>query len=359
MITGLSVVKIKGRKALSTTWPWTLGLTPDEIVRRAVELGCSEICIRAVDGKYLYGINAWTRVRWSGKDHRDLAEAARKTGLTISIWCAVYLKNPTVEAETIKDAVELYDPSTVFIDAEAQAKKNIQRLASFVKTSSGLPAKGIVERIITAYQPQEITAQSVVSNLRPFLQTMGRLSCKVYLQTYRRADLHWEMQWLEWWKAKTQSSEYIIDGLAHQLYPIGWDTPEDWVSDFKRSTESHQVFLDQAGRPNLEWLPTLPTFIAGSYEGVPGWRPTPQAFISGLEYLADTLNERLVGVNLWSYDQDLHQLPSLQETIRDHILVIGDVPPPGPPVVPIPQWAPELDEWARVMGYTGPRPPSP
>lgn len=344
----LPVITVRS-KALSTTWPWTTGLSPEQIVQRAQELGCNEICIRAVDGRWLYGINDWTRSRWNGKDHRDLAKAAREAVLTVSIWCAVYLNSPEAEADAIREAVTLYDPTICYLDAEAQAKKNIQRLQSFLATASGLPREAIIERsirgIASLIPSRGMTAETQVIRLEAFLRRLGRLEAKVALQSYRRADYHQEMNWPSWYGFKDATTgKHVIDELGHQLYPIGWDTEEEVVADFDRALNSHQVYLRQVGRDNMSWNPTLPTFIGSSYEGSPGWRLSPEAFMAGLEFLAQTLGERLAGINLWSFDRHLYKMPELAKTITENIIVSSQPPPLGTPFLDLP----EPERWEIV-----------
>lgn len=312
-------------KTISTTWPWNLGST-SLIIEHAQRLNCPDLCLRATDGPSQHGVNNWTRARWGGKTHHDLEREAKAAGLTVSIWCVVYLNQWAREAEAIKEAVAFYNPTAVFIDAE---KKDH------------------------------------VVNIGPFLRALGRLPTKVYLQSFRRADLHREMAWDKWYGYRDMTTgEYIIDGLGHQLYPIGWETPQQWVDQFQRDVASHDAIAARVGRPDMPWFPTLPTFVSGSFEGVSGWRPRPESFLAAVEWLKENLGERLVGLNFWSLDRHLARMQDLYAVVTD----LEDPAPveapeaPGEveaPAVPLPQWAPAIDGWARTQGYDGPRPAAP
>ncbi len=307
---------------ISTTFPWALG-PPSETVRHAQILGTPDVCIRATDGASQYGTNNWTRARWGGSTHHDLEREAKDAGLSVSIWVVVYLNNWQGEAEAIKEAVAFYNPTAVFIDAEK--KENVQ-------------------------------------NLGAFLRALGRLPKKVYLQSFRRADLHREMMWEKRYGYRDLTTgEFIIDGHGHQLYPIGWETPTQWVEQFERDIENHEQAAAAVGRPGMPWYPTLPTFVSGSFEGVSGWRPRPDAFMAAIDWMKENLGERLVGLNYWSLDRHLAQMQDLYGVVPTVELEPGVVeeplePEPEAEGVPLVAWAPEVDTWARTEGYNGPRP---
>ena len=312
-------------KTLSTTWPWEENLSVADVIKHAKKLKCRDLCIRAVVGSRPYGLDDVTRNKWGGKTHQDLEREAKDAGLTLSIWCVFTLQNPPAEAAAIRDAVNLYRPTAVFLDAEGERFK-----------------------------------QNAANNLGYFLRSLGRLPCPVYLQSYRLASAHREMLWQKWYTYKDeQTGAFIIDGLAHQLYPIKAVTVAEWVRQFKRDVQSHEKELQLAARPNMPWYPTLPTFVGGAFENAVGWKPPADAFKAALDWLEENLGERLIGVNFWSLDQDLIALPELHPIIAALKVTGGDEDAAGePPAVSLAEWARALDEWARAQGYTGPRPPA-
>ena len=310
-------------KTLSTTWPWEAGLSVTDIIKHAKKLKCKDLCIRAVVGSHLNGLDNVTRNKWGGKTHQDLEREAKDAGLTLSIWCVFALQNPSGEAAAIREAVNLYRPTAVFLDAEGGTLK-----------------------------------QNAPANLGFFLRALGRLSCPVYLQSYRLANAHPEMLWQKWYTYKdAQTGQFIVDGLAHQLYPIKAIKVEEWVRQFKRDVQSHEKELQLAARPDLPWYPTLPTFVGGAFENAVGWKPPADAFKASLDWLEANLGERLVGVNFWSLDRHLISLPELHPIISALKVAGGDEDESGAPVVSLAEWARAVDEWAREQGYTGPRPP--
>ena len=285
-------------KTLSTTWPWAKlprPLSIERVIQEALTLNCDDLCMRATTGGYLYGVGPVTKLAWKGRTQFDLEKAAKAAGLTTSIWCAVSLKDWANEALAIKKAVDYYNPPVVWLDAEAAAKRNI-------------------------------------ANLGAFLRALGRLGTRVVaVQSYRRADLHREMQWRKWYAYKDADGRFIIDGLGHQLYPLGSHGAANWISDYKKSLDSHQVECLAAGRPDMPWYPTLPAFKGGGYEGQPvPWIPQPDEFLLSLRWLVDTLGARLKRVNFWSLDQDLVDMPDLAKASAE--LELAPAPPPPAPL---------------------------
>jgi hypothetical protein len=300
-------------KTLSTTWPWDVG-SPDFAVQQALMLGCDDLCIRATDGGALYGVNDWTRLRWKGKTHYDLERAAKAAKLTTSIWCAVYLRFWAEEAEAIKRAVDYYNPPVVWLDAEGTAKKNI-------------------------------------ANLGAFLRALGRLGTRVVaVQSYRMAHLHTELQWPKWYSYRDPQGRYVIDGLGHQLYPIGLTGEANWVADTQRALQSHQREIEAAGRPDMPWYPTLPTFIGGTFEGQKTpWRPRPQDLLAQIDCLQHALGPRLKRVNFWSLDQDLVRLPELAKAISELELPVStETPTP----LTLDQRVSSIESEARAHGWS-------
>ncbi len=343
-------------KTISTTWPWEV-CTVEQCVQHVKALNSQEISFRATDGIWLLGMDDGTRQRWQGKTHQNLEQATKDAGLRVSIWCVAYLRDWAKEAALIKEVVNLYRPTAVFLDAESK---------------------------------------QFVVNTGPFLRALGRLPCPLYLQSFRRASGHPEMAWQKWYTYRDEQTEqYIIDGLGHQLYPIGWNTPEQWVDQFKRDIESHQVELKQAGRPDLPWYPTVSTFVGGAAEGAPGWRPTPEAVLAANDWMVQNLGSRLIGVNFWCLDRHLAKMPELYQAVAGLKLPPGPLDPkpsqPSPSGAPatagvssgtaaeavilgpgavafdlptasdsagsLAEWVSSIDAWARRRGYQGIKPP--
>jgi len=264
-------------KTISVTWPWTRYKDPEAIVADALALGADDLCIRATDGNALYGIGLKTKAQWRGKCYLDLEKAAKLANLTTSIWCALRLVDWAGDADAIHKAADYYNPPVIWIDAEALAKKNI-------------------------------------ANLGPFLRRLGRMGTRVVaVQSYRRADLHREMAWRKWYGYKDEASgRYVIDGLGHQLYPIGTHGLAAWVEDWKRAIAAHEAEAAAVGRPGMDWYPTVPAFIGGAYEGQKTpWEPTGDEVVGAVQWMIGELGDRVKRINFWALDTDLVHMPKL------------------------------------------------
>lgn len=279
------------RKVISTTWPWDHNrLNQQDVVRMALELSANEVCIRTPE--YISSYNP----EWN----EDLAGRLQDKGIDVSIWPVVAFRYPEQEAEAIKEDVRRYLPVRVYLDAEN--KRWIQ-------------------------------------NLPRFLTALGRLAVPVGLGSFRRANYHTEMRWQTWLQAKADG-EYVIDFLAHQLYPIGWLRPLSWLYNFRLDIDSHERELAIARRPGMPWLPWMPAFIGSGYEGVEHWVPPVESVKAAVEYVQERLGSRLLGFNWWSLDEDLVDIPELYEYIKslpteepepppDKKLVVTVIHPPG------------------------------
>jgi hypothetical protein len=304
-------------KSLSTTWPWllppNLSLSPERVAELADELNCSNVCVRTPAYGRPYGVPGNPENLPYGYGHRDIERAVKSSGKTVSLWPVVSFYNWSYEAAGIRDEVLYYNPTHIHLDAE-------------IKTN--------------------------VQNIGAFLRALDRLPCPVYLQSYRRADLHREMSWTKWYSYRAKSGEYIIDGHGHQLYPIGWSTPKQWIDDFEKSIESHEKQVQMVGREPMPWFPTLPTFRGTAYEGQPGWIPRNDAFLAAVEWLKHNLGSRLVGLNFWSLDRHLVD-DSLQDLFRAvKELQFGTIipPPQEKTIPPIAEGYPILIADARTRG---------
>lgn len=257
------------RKILSTCWPFDHNkLSAAQVVERALDLGADELCIRTPSRTALYA-PAW---------HDELARLAQASGIDISIWPVVALQEPEKEAAAIWEAYTHYMPARIVLDAE-------------IKTS--------------------------IANLPRFLLALGRLPVPVGLGSFRRASLHQEFRWQTWWMAKAKTGEYVIDFVAMQLYPIGWIKPIYWATQTELDVNSHEVELQKAGREGLPWLPWMPAFIGGTYEGqTTPWIPSAEAVATQVAFLQKRLGTRLIGLNWWSLDQNLVDITGLYAYVK-------------------------------------------
>lgn len=60
--------------------------------------------------------------------------------------------------------------------------------------------------------------------------------------------------------------------------------------------DEYEKILAAAGRSDIPWFPTLPTFSER------GWTPRVDDMIHGVDYLKARLGDRLVGLNFWRQD---------------------------------------------------------
>jgi hypothetical protein len=244
-------------KVLISTWkPWRViqGATLAERVLQAQKAHAG-LCIKGTDGAGLYGPESWGMFRlpqYAGKSNDDLERLAKSQGVSVDLWCYVYLADPTGEANAICQAVARWNPGEVFIDAESDAKKNTR-------------------------------------NLGAFLRSLGRLPARVWLQSYRRPDLHRELGWEKWLGYKAEG-RYIVDGLAPQAYPIG---AKSYVDDFSKMLEQYERLLEKVKRPNAPYFMTLPAFEER------GWSPNIHQYGLGTMHLLQELRARLKGLNFW------------------------------------------------------------
>jgi hypothetical protein len=267
-------------------------MTEKQVIEKALDLGVDELCIRTPSRYTLYA-PAW---------HDELARLAQDAGIDISIWPVVALQEPEKEADAIREAVTRYLPVRVVLDAE-------------IKTW--------------------------IANLPRFLSKLGRLPVPVGLGSFRRPSLHPEMRWQTWWTARALSGEHVIDFVATQLYPIGWISPTNWVNQMRLDVDSNEAELQKAGRTGIPWLPWMPSFIGGTYEGqTTPWIPSAESVAAAVEFLKTRLGDRLVGLNWWSLDKNLVDIPALYAYVKSL---------PGEPIGPVSfQNLPEAKRWELV-----------
>ena len=289
-------------KVSSTVWPWDHGkLTVGQVVQHAKNLKLNEVCLRAPVYFSPYKPDF----------HIELARQLRLNSIGVSLWPVVSLTDPARMARSIKAEYEVYEPDRLVLDAERH------------------------------------WVLDYIQNLPLFLSELGSMPCPVGLGSYRRASLHNNMNWQTWYKAKA-GAKYIIKFVAHQLYPIGWKGVQNWVSQTKLDVASHETELLKAGRPDMPWLPWLPSFIGGGFEGLPvPWVPTADELQAQVELLKTLLGERLAGVNFWGLDKNLVDLPDVYHYVTN---LEGENAEHIPSTE---ERIANIEKWARTLGFPG------
>jgi hypothetical protein len=248
-------------KIILSTWkPWTnVSVTLQQRVDMAL-LTQAEICIKGSNSSYLYGVDSWNMFKvypYKGKSNDDFERLCKANGVKVQLWDFPYLRYAAGSARAVNDSIARWNPADVWLDIEGSYAKNYPG-------STG-----------------------------PFLRSLGVAPVRYWLQSYRRPDLHPEILWLKWLKYKDPAGKYIIHGLGPQAYPI---KSTDWVADFKRMVDEYDKLCAAAGRPDMPWFPTLPTFTEW------GWTPLLKDIVIGVDYLRVRLGERLIGINFWRQD---------------------------------------------------------
>jgi hypothetical protein len=288
-------------KVVSTTWPWNLTgfhLTVEQTVAHLVALGADEVCVRTPSYYTPYGTAF----------HLDLAAKARAVGMTVSLWPVISLYYPEKQAEAILLQIALFRPVRIVLDAEG----------AWVKDYG--------------------------ANTVRFLDALGNPGIPVGLGSYRRPDFHQDIQWVTWLRHKVDGV-YSIAFQAPQMYPIGSNTVSGWLADFKASVDAHAVYEVMAGRTDIPWLPWMPAFIGGGYEGqTTPWVPQAAPYKAATDYLVGRLGDRLLGFNHWSLDKTL--IDPRMKGVYDYIASYESGPAPTPPVPFLDR--PESERWIVV-----------
>lgn len=289
---------------LSTWRPWTnTKVSIAERVAMAKANG-AEICMKGSNATYIYGPETWNIFKtwpYKGKSNDDLERYCKEKGVPVQLWDFPYLQWPASSADAVNESIARWNPSDVFLDVEGSYAKNWR------------------------------------SNTGPFLRSLGVVTVRYWLQSYRYPKYHPEILWDKWLSYKDPNGRYIIHGLGPQAYPI---QSHDFASDFERMVDDYEALLARVGREDMPWFPTLPTFSES------GWTPTVEDFIHGVDYLKDRLGDRLVGLNFWRQDflfkPEFHPILVYIGTLFE-----PDVPPPPPPRE---DWYTDMDAWARTNG---------
>jgi len=297
------------KKTVSLTWPWNWSGSRwsfEKTIEEVVALNPDSVAIRAFDGPFEYGTAIDTRLMWGLKTYRSL-EAALKAfpkRIEVDLWGPIYTKLWEAEARLQRTwLLPYYNEENLFADVEGA-----------------------------------LAAASLPLGLGPFLRSLGRMSrigkdgvptrVKVWLQSYRRENYHKEMLASKWLSYKDPvTGEYVVDGIAAQLYPMGWLTPAQYVEQTALDVASWQKVAVAVGRPDIPWFPTLPTFIDQA------WTATVGGVQAQVEWLLSNLGERVHGINFWSLDQNAWEIPGMCEyTANLHLPGAESVPEPDAPM---------------------------
>jgi len=248
------------RVLLSTWKPWTnVSVTLQNRVDQVQQVR-GEFCLKGTNSTGLYGPNSWNLFKlwpYKGKSNDDLEQLAKRNGLKVQLWDFPYLQYPQGSADAVNESITRWNPSDIWLDVEGSWAKNYP------------------------------------GNTGPFLRGLGVVRARYWLQSYRRPDLHPEIKWDKWLSYKDPNGDYIIHGLGPQAYPIG---ASSWALDFARMVDEYETILKRVGRPDMPWLPTLPTFTER------GWTPNFAQMMDGIDYLTNRLGSRLKGFNFWRQD---------------------------------------------------------
>ena len=257
----------------ASTWrPWVSAVWDRHSIADQValcqKLQADSVSIKGTNGIYVYGAKENFNPVSVYKNHSNdaLEQAAKEVGLEVDMWCWVDMKYPDREAEAIHKAVKRWNTKRVKIDVEHTAKTNKANTGAFLRALDSLQ----------------------------YVENGAFRRCEVYLQSYRRPDYHPDILWQKWLTYRADDGQYIISGLAPQAYPI---KSHDFPADFKRMIETNMVELQKAGRQDVPWHVTLPTFRES------GWNPTVKDLVDGIDYLRAALGKDLVGVDYWRIGQ--------------------------------------------------------
>jgi len=244
--------------------PWSLATWPNFIsienqVKAAVVLGVRAIAIKGTNRDVIYGAKEKMLPPYNQYSNDHIEQEAKAQGLEVDLWCWVDCKNPEAQAKAIKDAVTRWNPRNVKLDVEGGVAKKY------------------------AY------------NTGAFLRSLRRLHrhdgtpVKVWLQSYRRPDLHLEISWHRWLTYVGQDGQYLLEGIAPQAYYVG---TQDSIGDYTRMLVAYDKLESEIHR-TLEWHVTLPTYREN------GWQPTADSLEAGISFLRNELGDRLKGVDFF------------------------------------------------------------
>ncbi len=77
--------------------------------------------------------------------------------------------------------------------------------------------------------------------------------------------------------------------------------------------------------------------------------------MAAVNWLYESLGDRLVGLNFWSLDRRLFDMKELYKTVAS-IRSPTQKLKAAPAAASDQEWTQAIDSWAREMGYMGPKP---
>ncbi|HLC01615.1 MAG TPA: hypothetical protein VJK02_01130 [Anaerolineales bacterium] len=287
---------------------------PDALVREAVRLGLSKIC-----PKFGNGTTAWRGLEGS-------IRAAHGAGLEVWGWWYYYGISSNEGTISGDHAVAL-GLDGVILDVEAPWEES---------SSNAAARRAKAERLIKQLrQKLHTTPIGIASWWKPSYHTVP---FEVFLQP-GYCDLNMQQAY---WIGRTSESG-------------GADVLQESVDEYSRLY----------GWPAEKTVPILAAF--GQNYNLAGRTTYWEATVPQMDAANAKARELgCIGEWWWSWNFMLGLAGSVDHQPRPAMLeAIGGYawgtpsPPPGPPEVPIDEWARAIDAWARTQGYAGPNPPMP
>lgn len=276
------------------------GGDPAVMAQEAKNAGLSHVLIKILDGPWFYNLRPYYdkngNLKWADDILPPAVAAFKAAGLEVWGWQYVYLSHPELEGQRAVLRVNDLGLDGFAIDAEKECKNQ--------------PAK----------------TKTYVANLKG-------INAPVALSTYRRPDLHPEIDY------KTFLS--VCDYNMPQVY---WEGAHNAGQQLTRSMAEYA---------KITKLPMIPT---GSAYKRGNWSATPADLV---DFMNTAKSAGLSGVNFWVWNH-LHAkgIPGLWDTIAGFPWG-GPTPPPPPPpaTVPLSVWARDYaNPFLAGLGYNGPAP---
>lgn len=275
------------------------GGDPQAMANEAKAAGLSHVVIKILDGVWSFNMrpyyDRYGQLQWADDIIGPAIAAFRGVGLKVWGWQYVYLGNPALEAQKAVQRAGYLQLDGFVIDIEKEGKNQ--------------PAK----------------TKIYCDNLRA-------IKMPVALSTYRRPDLHPEIDYKTWLSVSDLVMPQVYWELAHnpgrQL--------DDSLAKWAKLTEK-------------PYLPTGAAYRRGA------WAVTPEDLV---EFMARAQTRGLPGLNFWVWNDDHAKgIPGLWQTISNWDFGGTTPPPPGPGTVPLADWAQNhAYPWMVTQGYNGPMP---
>ncbi|GAF70977.1 unnamed protein product, partial [marine sediment metagenome] len=218
--------------SISVWKPWHLAAWPNRIsieeqIKMVTLLGARAVAIKGTNREKVFG--AKENLLYPGCNHSNdhIEKEAKAKGHEVDLWCWVDCRFPAAQAAVVKEANARWNPRNIDIDHEGGIAK--------------------------AYSHQ---------NTGAFLRSLGRLHrhdgtpVKVWLQSYRRPDLHSEIAWHKWLSYTGSDGQYLLEGINPQAYYVG---TQDSIADYRKMLLAYEKIEAEINR-TLTWRVTLPTY---------------------------------------------------------------------------------------------------